>query len=78
MKRSPKPADLNQRAFAIVREATGQSKPIQAKDPAAVERGHSGGLARAASLTPERRKEISKRVVAVRAKRPIAAKKGMA
>jgi hypothetical protein len=63
--RKPKrPRDLNQLAKAIVDEATGQAEPVEdTRDPLAVELGRRGGLkggkARAAKLTPERRREIA-------------------
>jgi len=60
-KRSSK--DLNQTAFSIVQQSTGQA-PVPEKNPAAVALGRLGGLkggkARAASLTPKKRKEIAK------------------
>jgi hypothetical protein len=56
--------DINQRAKQIVDLATGEiTDPISTKNPAAVELGRLGGLkggkARAAKLSPERRKEIA-------------------
>lgn len=61
MKRSPKPGDASQRAWAVVQEATGQATPdvTRARDPAAVARGRAGGIARAKNLTSERRREIA-------------------
>lgn len=54
--------DINQTALDIVQQAT--------KDPAAVSLGRRGGLkggkARAASLTPERRREIAQMGVEAR------------
>jgi hypothetical protein len=66
-KRSSK--DLNQTAFSVVQQATeGITPPLQpapAKNPAAVALGRLGGLkggkARAASLTPSKRKEIARK-----------------
>jgi hypothetical protein len=61
MKRSPMPRDPNQRAKAVVDFATGQRspEPVHEKDPAAIARGHLGGLkgghARAAKMTPAER-----------------------
>lgn len=61
MQRSKMPRDPNQRAKAIVDLATGQRspEPQKVKDPAAIARGHLGGLigghARAAKLTPAER-----------------------
>jgi hypothetical protein len=61
MKRSPMPRDPNQRAKAVVDLATGQRspEPVRVKDPAAIARGHLGGIkggaARAAKLTAAER-----------------------
>lgn len=56
-KRSSK--DLNQTAFNVVQQSTGQAK----KNPAAVALGRLGGIkggaARAKALTPAQRKEIA-------------------
>ena len=75
--RKLRPRDPNQLAKLIVDIATGQveDKPDPrpddpAKDPAAVSLGRRGGLrggrARAAKLSPERRREIAKRAAAKR------------
>lgn len=60
-KRSSK--DLNQTAFNIVQQSTGQAALAPAKNPAAVALGRLGGLkggnARAASLSAKRRKQIA-------------------
>lgn len=66
---SKKKLDINLLAKYITDEATGQNKPKKAakptKNPAAVYLGRLGGLkggkARAAKLSPERRKEIAKK-----------------
>jgi len=71
-KRSSK--DINETAFAVVQEATGQTPPPSAPKPhknrAAVALGRLGGLkggnARAASLSSERKLEIAKRAAAKR------------
>jgi hypothetical protein len=61
MKQSPMPRDPNQRAKAVVDLATGQRspEPVREKDPAAIARGHLGGIkgghARAAKLTAAER-----------------------
>jgi hypothetical protein len=56
-------SDLNQTAFNIVQQSTGQAAP--AKNPAAVALGRLGGLkggkARAASLSAQKRSEIAKK-----------------
>jgi hypothetical protein len=67
MPRGPKgekrPADVNARAVMIARVATGEiddSPEDDGKDPAAKALGAKGGVARAKSVTPERRAEIAK------------------
>jgi hypothetical protein len=60
--------DVNETAFSIVQQATGQApkadEPQRKKNPAAVTLGRLGGLkggkARADSLTPTKRKDIAK------------------
>ena len=63
--------DLNQLAFSIVRQATGEEpKPeesVKAKSGRAG--GKKGGAARAAALTPEQRAEIAKKAAATRWKK---------
>ena len=81
MAKTPKPKkkprvreDLNQTAFRIVQEATGQAErtpdPDAGKDPAAVARGlkggAKGGAARAAKLSPKKRTAIAKKAAAAR------------
>jgi hypothetical protein len=69
-----RPRDANQLAWQIVQEATGQAPTADAKpdtrNPAAValsKLGASkGGLARAAALSPAKRRAIAKRAVAAR------------
>ena len=68
-----RPRDLNQLAAAIMDAATNEAVPApvdDGKDPAAVALGRKGGKkggpARAAALTPERRKEIAQKAVAAR------------
>jgi hypothetical protein len=64
--------DLNQTAFSIVQQVTGESPApeVPAKNKAAQELGRLGGLkggaARAAKLTPEQRSEIAKKAAAKR------------
>jgi hypothetical protein len=59
--------DHNQTAHSIVSQATAE------KNPAAVELGRRGGLiggkARAASMTPEKRKEIAQKAAQARWKK---------
>ena len=70
--------DLNLAAFDVVQAATGgKPKPAarkKRKNPAAVALGKlggkKGGAARAASLSPERRKEIARQAAAKRWKKP--------
>lgn len=76
LKRSSKrPRDINQLTKIIVGLATGNPiaediSPIKDKNPAAVELGRlggkKGGKARAAKLTPERRREIAKKAAFAR------------
>ncbi len=71
MPRGPKgerrPADVIGAAVHVMRIATGEiteeteSDANQLKDPAAVSLGSKGGKARAAGLSPKRRKEIAKK-----------------
>ncbi len=66
------PSDPNQAATSVLAQITGEQPKVEApdKDPAAVELGKRGGLkggkARAASLSPEQRKESAKKAAAVR------------
>jgi hypothetical protein len=69
MIKTPKrPRDLNQWAKRMVDIATGQIEDREATpeergiDPAASAMGRKGGPARAASMTPERRAEIAKKI----------------
>ena len=72
MKRSAMPRDPNQRAKAVVDFATGQRAAAQerVKDPAAIARGHLGGIkggkARAAKMTAEQRSESARRAAKAR------------
>jgi hypothetical protein len=72
-----RPRDTNQLAWQIVQEATGQAEPPaelpDTRNPAAVALSKlgaaKGGRARAASLSPARRKAIAKKAVAARWKK---------
>lgn len=74
MQRTRMPRDPNQRAKAIVDLATGQRErepePVREKDPAAIARGHLGGIiggkARAANMTAEQRSESARRAAMAR------------
>jgi hypothetical protein len=82
-KKPKRPRDLNQLAFQIVQEATGERPPsglsldsdfgAPVKNPAAVALGKlggkKGGEARAKKLSPEKRKEIAKRAAQARWKK---------
>lgn len=66
-KRSGKKQDLNEKAFSIVQQLTGQipkPNPDEGKNPAAVELGRLGGLkggrARAEQLSAKRLSEIGR------------------
>jgi hypothetical protein len=72
MQKTRMPRDPNQRAKAVVDLATGQRspEPVPEKDPAAIARGHLGGIkgghARAAKMTPEQRSESARRAAKAR------------
>lgn len=77
-KKPKRPRDLNQLAYQIVQEATGQTEPQPEEevDPiraaaSALGRlgGRKGGLARAKKLTPAKRREIAKVAAAARWKK---------
>lgn len=78
MNKPQRPSDVNQLARAIVDQATGNAPPAlpvkQEKNPAAVALGRLGGLkggkARAAKLTPEKRREIAKKAARTRWAKP--------
>ena len=71
-----RPRDINQLAFQIVQETTGQSPPrasdppAREKNPAAVALGalgaSKGGAARAAKLSSEERSAIARKAAAAR------------
>jgi hypothetical protein len=72
-KRGQGPEDINQIAFRVVQQATGQmpkERPSPAEEPKAVTLGRLGGLkggkARAIKLSKEKRKEISKKAIEAR------------
>lgn len=72
-KKPKRPSDVNQRAKLIVDILTGQAKdddPHKGKNPAAVALGRLGGLkggkARAAKLSPAKRKAIAKKAAKTR------------
>lgn len=59
-----RPADVVGNAVKVMHIATGQEEEIiegKKKDPAAQALGSKGGRKRAASLSPERRKEIARK-----------------
>jgi hypothetical protein len=62
--------DINQNAFSIVQQVSGEAPKQPEKNPAAVALGRLGGLkggkARAASLSKKERSEIAKRAAAAR------------
>ena len=65
-----RPANVTSNAVHVMRVATGEVeediRPNDWKDPAAVAMGKKGGVARAKSMTPERRAEIAKAAAAKR------------
>jgi len=66
------PEDVNEAAFRVMREATGEPtrEESSGKNPAAVALGKlggaKGGKARAAKLTAEQRSEIARKAAAAR------------
>ena len=71
------PPDPNQVAWRIVQQATGQMpkeqpEPVEESPRVTIGRaaGLKGGPARAAKLTPERRKEIAQKAAEKRWKKP--------
>jgi hypothetical protein len=73
MPRSPKgerrPADVNARAVMIAKIATGEMEDVttdDGKNAAAVALGRMGGKARAARLSPRKRKQIAKKAATAR------------
>ena len=73
MTKPKRPRDTNQLAHMIAMLATGELADVKmddGKDPAAVSLGRRGGLkggkARAAALTPAKRKAIAKKAAAAR------------
>lgn len=72
MKRTKMPRDPAQRAKMVVDLATGQvaPEPERVKDPAAIARGHLGGIkgghARAAKMTAEQRSESARQAAKAR------------
>lgn len=65
-----RPADVIANAVRVMQIATGEAEEEFAaddgKDKAAQALGRKGGVARAASMTPERRAEIARRAAAKR------------
>ena len=67
-----RPADVVGNAVKVMRIATGEEEEEfedDGKDPAAKALGARGGRARAATLTPERRREIAEKAAAERWRR---------
>jgi hypothetical protein len=67
-KRSSKgsnPEDVNETAYRVLREATGEPAPEPEKNPSAVALGRlggkKGGPARAAKLSPKKRQQIARK-----------------
>jgi hypothetical protein len=67
-KQSKKPADLNRLAAAIVGEATDETpqEPETPQARAGRNGGVKGGVARAKTLSPERRSEIARKAAEAR------------
>lgn len=73
MAKPKRSTDVNERAFQVVGEATGEIEPTDpdaGKDPAAValgrKGGQRGGRARAESMTPEQRSEAARKAASAR------------
>jgi hypothetical protein len=67
-----RPADVNARAVMIARIATGEvdeARPDDGNDSAAKALGKRGGVARAKSMTPERRAGIARLAASARWKK---------
>ena len=64
-----RPADVVGRAVMIAKIATGEVEDERELSSAAAELGRKGGKARAAAMTPERRKEIARKAAEKRWKR---------
>jgi hypothetical protein len=67
-----KKQDLNERAFSIVQQLTGETPkvdPNKGKKPSARKGGLKGGKARAKVLTPAQRKEIAQLAATARWKK---------
>jgi hypothetical protein len=72
-KRTNPRKDINETAFSIVQQATGegpQAEPISEEKKSAIDSGRRGGLkggiARAEKLTTEQRSEIARKAAATR------------
>lgn len=71
-KKPKRPRDINQLAWQIVRESTGQAEPEfepekdEQKAEAGRKGGEIGGKARAATLSARKRKTISKKAASTR------------
>lgn len=61
-----RPADVIGNAVKVMRIATGEEEEVLPPRSAAAELGSKGGKARAATMTPERRKEIAEKAAAKR------------
>jgi hypothetical protein len=62
--KTKRPRDLNQLAKRLVDEATGEAEPTER--PKKAQRAVERGKARAAKLSPQRRKEIAQRAAQAR------------
>ena len=64
-----RPANVIANAVMVAKIATGEAEDtteVDQKDPAAKALGKKGGKARAASMTPDRRREIAKKAASAR------------
>jgi len=64
--------DINEIAFSVVQQATGEVErtPVSGKAAAGRKGGQKGGASRAQSLTSEQRSQIAKKAAAARWKKP--------
>jgi hypothetical protein len=68
-KRSGKKKDLNERAFSIVQQLTGEASEAEAAEKPGRPGGLKGGSARAKALTKRERSEIARLAAAARWKK---------
>jgi hypothetical protein len=65
-----RPADVIGAAIMVARIATGEAEETAREDPAGTAPGSKGGVARAQTMTPERRTQVAKNAAKARWKKP--------